>query len=108
MEEQIGRETLQELIKLQINILTAYQVLLESGERARAKEAVNKVVKAAIEAVGPLLTLEHLAYDGAVTLHEHAVGQTRNLLEKLLKEEQSRAKIHEEMREQAARHGRPK
>jgi len=106
MEERIGRETLQELIKLQISILDKYRELLKSDERQEAKEAVNEVIKAAITAVRPILRLGHVAYEKAVDLHEQAVGQTRDLLQELLKEEQARADIHKRMREQAERGGR--
>jgi hypothetical protein len=108
MEEKIGRETLQELIKLQISILDKYKELLDSCERSRAKEALNKVITAAIDAVGPLLTVGHMAYDKAVVVHEEAVRQTRSLLQKLLDEEKARAEIHNKMREQAERRDRQK
>jgi hypothetical protein len=106
MEEKIGRETLKELIKLQITIIDKYKELLDSDERTEAKEAVNEVVKAAINAVGPVLRLGQVAYEKAVDVHEQAVAQTRDLLVELLKEEVARADIHKRMREQAERGGR--
>jgi hypothetical protein len=103
MEEKIGRDTLLELIQLQINILDDYKALLKSDERRDAKEALNDVVKAAILAVKPMLTLQHLAYGKVVDLHEKAVQQTRDLLEKLRDEEKARADIHKRMRDEAER-----
>jgi hypothetical protein len=108
MEEKIGRETLQELIKLEIGILSAYQKLLTSDERGEAKKALNKIIKAAIDAVAPVLEFQHAVYNTAVPLHEYAVEQTRQLLAKLLEEEQTRAAIHNKMREEAEGRGRQK
>jgi hypothetical protein len=101
MDETIGRKTLLELIKLQISILTEYQELLASDERRDAKRALNKIIKAAIDAAGPFLALQHLAYDKSVGLHEKAVDQTRELLKEFLEEEQGRADLHRDMRERA-------
>ena len=106
MEEKIGRETLLELIQLQINILDDYKELLNTrpgGMAEEAKDALNEVIKAAITAVGPILTLQHHAYNKAVGLHEKAVQQTQDLLKKLLDEEKARAEIHKRMRDEAER-----
>jgi hypothetical protein len=108
MEEKIGRETLQELIKLQISILDKYKELLGSPERTAAKRALSNAITAAIAAIGPLLTVGHLAYDRFVVVHQEAVEQTRSLLQKLLDEEKARAEIHNKMREQAERRDRQK
>jgi hypothetical protein len=105
MEEKIGRETLQKLLELQIQILAKYKEILDSDERGRAKTAVNNILKAMIAAVGPVFELQHLAYDRTVGLHELAVTKTGELLAKLLQEEQTRAEIHERMQEQARRGG---
>ena len=103
MAEDIGRETLQELIKLQISILTTYQEVLDSKERRDFKDALNKVIKAVVDAAGPFLSLQHLAYGKAVRLHEQAVNQTRDLLEKLEKREKERIQLHERMRKERER-----
>ena len=106
MEEKIGRDTLVELIQLQIKLLAEYKALVnteEGGTAKEAKDALNEVVKAAIAAVGPILTLQHKAYDKAVGLHKTAVEQTGALLTKLLAEETARAEIHRKMREEADR-----
>jgi hypothetical protein len=99
MDETIGRDTLLELIKLQIKVLKAYKDLLESWERREAKEAINDVVKAAIKAAGPVLRFQKEAYERVVDLHEGAVVQTGELLKKLLEEEEGRASLHKDIRE---------
>jgi hypothetical protein len=101
MDESIGRETLQELITLQLSLLKTYKEVLDSQELRDAKQALNNAIKAAIAAVGPVLTLQHMAAGKAVGLHREAVDQTRTLLEKLLREEQARAALHQKLHEEA-------
>jgi hypothetical protein len=105
MEEKIGRETLQELLKLQIQILDKYKEVLDSKEREEAKKAVSNILKAIIAAVGPVFRLQQLAYDETVGLHEEAVKKTHKLLDDLSREEQARAEIHNRMRKEAERGG---
>ena len=105
MEEKIGRETLQKLLELQIQILAKYKEILDSDERDRAKTAVNDILKAMVAAVGPVFELQKLAYDKVFDkthgLHELAVTKTGELLAKLLEEEKKRDEIHDNMRRQA-------
>jgi len=101
MEEKIGRETLQELLKLQIQILDKYKKVLDSDERKEAKKAVSNILTAIIAAVPSVFRLQQLAYNEIVGLHEEATAKTRKLLEDLLREEQARAEIHNRRRDQA-------
>jgi len=105
MEDEIGRETLLELLTLQISILERYKKLLEHDQRKKAKKALNEVLKAAIAAVEPIVTWQHMAYDEAVGVHEDAVKKTHDLLKKLLDEEKERAEMHKRMRQQASERG---
>jgi hypothetical protein len=105
MEEKIGRETLQKLLELQIQVLDKYREVLDSGERARAKAAIGNILKAIVDAVGPVFELQQLAYSKTAGLHEEAMAKTRELLNDLLREEKARAEIHNRMREQAERGG---
>src|SRR5262245_15912241 len=105
MADEIGRETLLELLTLQISILERYKKLLEHDQRKKAKEALNGILKAAIAAVEPVVTWQRMAYDEAVGVHEDAVKKTRDLLQKLLDEEKGRAEMHKRMRQQAERGG---
>jgi hypothetical protein len=110
MEEKIGRETLQKLLELQIELLKKYTELLESPQRRQAKEAINEILKAIItKAVPPVLAFGKLAYDNTVALHEEAVKKTGDLLADLLKEEKARANVRETMQAEARRRaGSPK
>ena len=103
MADEIGRKSLEQLIQLQINLLSAYQELLNSPKWGEAKGHINNAIKDALQAVGPFLTVQATAASKAGELHRQAVAQTLQLLEDLKKEEKDRANIHGQMRAEAER-----
>jgi Arc/MetJ-type ribon-helix-helix transcriptional regulator len=109
MEQNIGRPALILWLQLQIHLVEKYEELLKSGQFENAREKVNAALKAAIEAVGPILSFGHEAARKVVDTHKDgAVPATLFLLKKLLEQEQARDKHFQSMRERAARVGQQK
>jgi hypothetical protein len=98
MDEEIGRESIQDLLQLQIGLLQAYGDLLKDEQWGTAKNAIGTALKEAITALASVANSQSSAAGQILDAHKNMVEHSRQLLEKLLAEQKKRTDRYREAR----------